>query len=636
MGSLRGILQHLFSQGPYAACRELLRCAARTAWAGRMLYRMARGCATPEPLVLLCQEVKGDLRRLYGDPHCAFYLVQQLMGKQQYERVIQIVTPLTGSSSDRAKLYGVRGMANLQLGRYQEALADLTRCHELLPKASRDWGFNYQRAFLHGLRGDVAQARQAMRDQMPTLSSPDDADSDLQPIAQAPAPNEQDGEGRPGESAQCASSALACAADRPAVELARFLHDRLAPLLGNLDLRGSVGVFFGVYPNALGHAILDPFHYVNLFGGCFDNLIMVHSNLTHYTSATRLTLNLLEPHVETILCTDSEVLNFAWQHLGELQHENFTFLLYNYWALNRLAFKSRQDATHALHHGRRYFHPAPKLTARAEALLRRNNVEINGPLVVMHSREHGYHELREQSYRNTNVRNYVPALRKLIALGYTVVRVGDRKMTSLRREIPGLIELPVTDFYSPVLDPYLISRCEFMISCQSGPCSYARAFGKPNLVLNAVYHYTLLPEHQELMAFKNYRSAATKEQLSVEEIFQAGAHLFDHTRQFVEQGIEVVDMTPEEIEAAVDEMLDWLKHPDRPETKAQGEFRRLMNLFGQYTDPNSRLATPMTDYVGYALPECRLSDAVTSLRPGYLRPAEPCILPVSQAVLRAA
>src|SRR5205085_12531891 len=98
------------------------------------------------------------------------------------------------------------------------------------------------------------------------------------------------------------------------------------------------------------------------------------------------------------------------------------------------------------------------------------------PLVVVHCREHGYHALNGQSYRNADARNYVPALRKLLALGRQVVRIGDRKMTSLRQDVPGLVELPMTDYHSPVLDPYLISRCEFMMSCQSGPCSYARVF----------------------------------------------------------------------------------------------------------------------------------------------------------------
>src|SRR5207302_6777886 len=170
--------------------------------------------------------------------------------------------------------------------------------------------------------------------------------------------------------------------------------------------------------------------------------------------------------------------------------------------------------------------------------------------VVVHSREHGYHEQRVQSFRNTDARHYVPALRKLLSQGYQVVRIGDRKMTSLRKGVPGLIELPMTDYYSPVLDPYLISRCEFMMSCQSGPCSYARAFGKPNLVLNAVYHYTLLPEHNELIAFKTYRDARTGRPLGVEELFRSGAHLLDRTCHFEEAGIELEEMTPDEILAA--------------------------------------------------------------------------------------
>ena len=78
-------------------------------------------------------------------------------------------------------------------------------------------------------------------------------------------------------------------------------------------------------------------------------------------------------------------------------------------------------------------------------------------------------------------------------------------------------------------------------------------------------------------------------------------------------------MTAEEITAAVDEMLAWLQMPALPETSAQREFRRLMAQFGYMKGQDSPLATPMTDYIGYALPECRISDAVASMRSGYLQ-----------------
>jgi putative glycosyltransferase (TIGR04372 family) len=577
LGSVRRLGQ-AFSQGPLPAGHEFLRFTWRTVSAVRVIPRVMRGRMESHGLVRMCQDVQSDPELLYRHSAYAYFLVQPLLATQEYDRIIEILTPLLEPTPECGKCYGVRGMAYLQRGQYREALEDLTRCHQLAPRKSRERGFNQQRAFLHGLRGEVEIVREAMRDQFNLPRK------------------------------QSAGAAVA-----------EFLHQRVSGLLANLDLRGSVGIFFAAYPDAVGHAILDPFHYINLFAHRFDTLVMVHPDLKGYSAATRQTMSVLEQYVETVVSDDFEALSFAWQYLGELQHKNYTFLLYNYWSLNRLACKARQDPAHPLHRGRTYLQPPPKMVARAETLLRRNHVRLSGPLVVVHTREHGYHGLDGQSYRNTDVRNYIPALRKVLSLGYQVVRVGDRKMTSLRKDVPELLELPMTDFYSPVLDPYVISRCEFMISCQSGPCSYARVFGKPNLVLNAVYHYTLLPEHHELIAFKNYRGPG-QEMLSVEQIFQAGAHRFDRTRHFAEHGIEVIDMTAEEIEMALCEMLEWLQEPESVETPAQREFRRLMNHFTHPPRPDSPMATPMADYIGYALPECRISDAVAGLRPGYLDP----------------
>jgi putative glycosyltransferase (TIGR04372 family) len=281
--------------------------------------------------------------------------------------------------------------------------------------------------------------------------------------------------------------------------------------------------------------------------------------------------------------------------------------------------------------GRAYFEPPPKVADQAEPVCRRLGIDPDRPLVVVHTREHGYHALRGQRFRNTDVRNYVPALRRLVERGFQVVRVGDRKMTRVYREVPGLIELPFAPDYHPALDVYLISRCRFMISCQSGPCSYARAFGKPNLVVNAVYHYTLLPERHELIAFKTYRDARTGRPLGVDELFRAGAHLLDRTRHFEEAGIELEEMTPGEILAATDEMVGWLDDPGRPETPAQRRFRGLMVWHAAHPNAAHPLAHGLSDYVGYALPECRVSDAVCQLRPGYLGEEESAPAPFARA-----
>jgi len=82
-------------------------------------------------------------------------------------------------------------------------------------------------------------------------------------------------------------------------------------------------------------------------------------------------------------------------------------------------------------------------------------------------------------------------------------------------------------------------------------------------------------------------------------------------------------MTPAEILAATDEMVGWLADPDRPETPAQRRFRRLMAWHSAHPTRDHPLAHPLSDYVGYGLPECRVSDAVCRMRPGYLGDDEP-------------
>ena len=566
------------ARGSVAGAGEAGRAVERLVRAGKALVTL-RGRDQAARLVRLCLQSGVSRAVLAGNPEAAYVLARRLNDEQRYEEAVALLAPFTRPEPRFAKHFGARGDAHLGLGRYPEALADLTTCHALSPRLARDFHHNLHRAYLHGLRGETEAARRAMADQF-----------------------------LPADFAGPVEEGLAA-----------FLSDRILPYLKDFDLRGPIGVVIGNFGNAVGHAILDPFHFIQLARGRFDYLILAHPPYEHYyTPATRVAAAVLESYVEQVTITGADVLSFAWQSLGELRHGNLTFLVHNYWSLNRRAYLARTSPDHPMAGGREYLRLPPLMAARAAALCRRNRLAFDRPVVVVHTREHGYHALHGQKYRNTDVANYVPALRWLTARGYQVVRIGDKKMHSVRADVPGLVELPAVEAYDPVLDPYLISRCAFMISCQSGPCSYARALGKPKLVVNAVYHYTLLPENNEPIAFKQYRAAGTGRPMSVEEVFRLGGHRFDRTEHFEAAGVEVADMTPEEILAATEEMVGWLADPARPESPAQRAFREVV---GRYADPGTAAdprASPVADYVGYALPECRISDAVCRLRPGYL------------------
>ncbi|MFO0803449.1 MAG: TIGR04372 family glycosyltransferase [Gemmataceae bacterium] len=537
-----------------------------------------RGSPRVLRLVDLCLESGVPVERLARNTEAAYVIGSRMNAERDYAAAFELASRMIRERGESAKLLTVRGNANISLGRYSEGLADLNRVAELNPVFARDLAIHPTRSYLFGLRGELDAARKAMAEQM------------LPPGSM----------------------------EEPAAGLARFLYEQLAPYWRDNAAKGEVAVVIGDFQVAVGHAILDPYHYIQLFRHRFDHFILVHPPYDWFTPATRVAAFIHDSHFDQIETTDIHAHRFGWKYLDELRCKNVTFLVHHYWSLNRQVFLARKDPNHPLSRGRLYFEVPPKLAHRAESVLHRAGFDFERPFVVIHTREHGYHAFGAQSYRNTDIRNYLPALRRLVELGYHVVRIGDRKMTSIRAELPEVVELPLHDDYIHAIDPFVISRCRFMISCQSGPCSYARAFGKPNLVLNAVYHYTLLPERQELLGFKNYRDRATGESLDLDRIFRIGAHLFDNTDHFVQAGIAVEDMTADEILAATEEMLDWLDHPDRPETRSQTRFRERMEWYSANPDPSHPLANAMSDYIGYSLPECRISDAVCRLRPGFL------------------
>ncbi len=538
-----------------------------------------RGKIRVTRIVRLCLSSGVTRATLERNLEAAVALAERDIGRQQYERAELMLTLHIDANPNHpkvAKCLGLRSLTHIWRGNQRETISDLTRCAALRPSYAQGFNFLANLAQIHGIRGEVTEAREAM-------------------------------------ASQCKRKRT----DEASEYLGRILLDRTDRYLTNIPRKETIGVMFGAYHHALGHAILDPFHFYNLFRHKFDHLVILHPGLLDYSRASTQMISVMQQHLEQVGTLPGELSLFPWQNLGEITAGRITFLCYNYWALNRMAYQARRDPRHPMSAGRRYVELPPKIVDRAEWACRKNKLDLSRPVVVLHARAHGYHKLQVQSFRNVEIRNYIPAVRKLIDLGYSVVRIGDKDMASIRDDVPEVIELPSLAQYDHSLDPYFLSHCKFMISCQSGPCSMARALGKPNLVVNAVYHHTMLPEADEIFAFKQYRDASGSA-MSLEELLTRGCHLFDRSSHFTDAGISLEDTSADEILAATEEMLAGLDTPDRMDTPAQTTFRNLMLRFATHGQKSHPLASQMTDYIGYALPEGRVSDAVCEMRPGYL------------------
>ncbi|MCE9563655.1 MAG: TIGR04372 family glycosyltransferase [Planctomycetes bacterium] len=542
-------------------------------------WLLLRGKIRVTRVVRLCLSSGVTRATLERNLEAAVALAEWDIGRQKFDRAEALMTRHIDTNPNHpraAKCFGLRSLTHIWRGNQNETIHDLTRCAALRPSYARGFNFLANLSQIHGIRGEVTEARDAMAKQCKVRRDED-----------------------------------------PSEYLTRILLDRTDRYLTNIPTKDTVGVMFGAYHQAFGHAILDPFHFYNLFRHRFDHLVILHPGLLDYSRASSHMIAVMQQHLDQIGVLPGDLNYFPWQNLGELTAGRITFLCHNYWSLNRMAYHARRDPYHPMSIGRRYVKLPPKLVDRAELVCRKNKLDTSRPVVVLHARSHGYHKLQVQSFRNVDVRNYIPAVRRLIDLGYNVVRIGDKEMTSIRDDVPGVLELPSLACYDHSLDAYFLSRCKFMMSCQSGPCSLARALGKPNLVLNAVYHHTMLPEVDEMFVFKQYRDA-TGSALSLEELLERRCHLFDRSSHFTDAGISLEEANADEILAATEEMLSSLETSHREDTDSQAAFRNLMLRYAA-TAPNTHpLASKMTDYIGYALPEARVSDAVCEMRPGYV------------------
>lgn len=425
----------------------------------------------------------------------------------------------------------------------------------------------------------------------------------------APQPEQWVAENRDAIEAALLKEVLACLGGDVAAEMARPGPE------------GRIGVFFLNSPAALGHAILDPYHFLALNQGKFSKVYFIGPARSNYSPGTRVCLEIVEQYGEYVE-TDSDMLaNLSWLYLGEMRFGAMSLWVHHYWSQLREVVHRVQGRMIPAHDLNAYFLDIP-LSFRecGDAFCLRHGLDRDRPIVTLHVRDHGYHRLSKQAFRNANFANYLPAIHDLLDAGFQVVRLGDTRMTKASVERPGYLELPFAEGYDPSLDPYFIRISRFMIGCQSGPCSYARALGVPVLSLNAVYHYTLVPAYRELSAYKQYVEIAgeSRRVLGGAEILQRNLFHLENGFQFSRARIETEDMGGEEIRAAVQDAIAWFGNPDLPETDGQIRFRALCREAADRIATQPDIVPPLADYLALSLRNYRIAPSLVLSRPGWI------------------
>jgi putative glycosyltransferase (TIGR04372 family) len=222
------------------------------------------------------------------------------------------------------------------------------------------------------------------------------------------------------------------------------------------------------------------------------------------------------------------------------------------------------------------------LVARARDEARAAGIDDDAPVICVHAREVGFkrgglevHEkqraqgkrrVRDDAARNASIRGLLPVMAWLVARGFTVVRIGDPTMEPIA--MPGVVDLATAPARSSLLEVHCLLRARFLIAGESGPAGVSYLTNTPLLQVNATDPIGSYPIRATgLLLPKAVRDRASGRRLSVEELLSEAylARLRD-TAVFAYE-----DNTPEEVQAAAEEMLALLEGD--PEDARQAAFR---------------------------------------------------------------
>jgi len=163
---------------------------------------------------------------------------------------------------------------------------------------------------------------------------------------------------------------------------------------------------------------------------------------------------------------------------------------------------------------------------------------------------------KEYSIRNSDITTYVNAVEWLANQGVWVLRMGKKMANPIPTSHPRVIDYAFHSEKSDLLDIWLFAHCDLCISTSSGIDMVSLAYSRPILYLNFIpLAWFLSPAHASY-TFKELVWQASGASLSLREYFD---NLFHQQTDYSRKGIEIIDLTSEEILAAVQEQWQRLQ-----------------------------------------------------------------------------
>lgn len=217
----------------------------------------------------------------------------------------------------------------------------------------------------------------------------------------------------------------------------------------------------------------------------------------------------------------------------------------------------------------------------------------NKKLVLFSSRTSAFHDEKEESYRNSNINNQILGIKFLVSNNYKALRIGKNEIEKINFVNQNIIDYAISDDRSDFLDVYLGSKCEFMISSDSGINQLADLFRKPILIIDHYYCSSYERYASKVIVLpKKFKNLNTGKLIGFVEAYKKLLNI-DYScnpSKVNKLGFEVIDNNEFEIKDATESMLELINngfHLDEILQKQKKFWNDLENNLGY--KPNNKV-----------------------------------------------
>ena len=207
---------------------------------------------------------------------------------------------------------------------------------------------------------------------------------------------------------------------------------------------------------------------------------------------------------------------------------------------------------------------------QGKTALRDLGIPDGASFICVHARDSAYldevHTYRERDkwryhdHRDSNIHNYIPAMREMVKRGLYVIRVGYKVKELIYGNNIKIIDYATNRMRSSFLDIYLNANCRFFVGNTAGIFTIPEIFRRPIAFANvAPFEYMSTSNKKDLVIPKKYWIVKEKRFMKFREIYNSGAGCYHKGEQFEQLGIEVIENNSEEITHLVIEMDERIK-----------------------------------------------------------------------------